>query len=96
MPRPGVVVASEREGRIGAPIAGWFVGRARQHAGFDLELVDLKAIDLPMLSEPNHPRLQKYTLASSRRRSATVAASAAAMLDELLRWTDALWTLRRQ
>jgi NAD(P)H-dependent FMN reductase len=48
--------------------------RAREHGGFELEWLDLKAIDLPMLSEPNHPRLQQYTQESTKRWSATVAA----------------------
>jgi NAD(P)H-dependent FMN reductase len=61
MPRLGVVLVSTREGRAGQPIAEWFLGRARQHGGFEVELLDLKAIDLPLLSEPHHPRLQKYT-----------------------------------
>ena len=74
MPRLGVVVASVREGRAGAPVADWFMDRAGQHGGFDVELVDLKVVNLPILSEPNHPRLQKYTLESTKRWSATVAA----------------------
>ena len=55
MPRLGVVIASTREGRVGAPVAEWFMERARQHGGFEVELVDLEAVNLPMLSEPNHP-----------------------------------------
>ena len=60
MPRLGVVIASVREGRAGEPIANWFVEVARAHGGFDVEVLDLKAIDLPILSEKNHPRLQQY------------------------------------
>jgi len=60
MPKLGVVIASIREGRVGLPVAEWFVERARQHAKFDVDLVDLKAIDLPLFAERNHPRLQKY------------------------------------
>ena len=74
MPRLGVVVASVREGRAGAAVADWFMQQARQHGGFELELVDLKAVDLPILSEPHHPRLQKYTQDSTKRWSAMVAA----------------------
>jgi NAD(P)H-dependent FMN reductase len=74
MPRLGVVIASTREGRGGLPVAQWFVDRATNHAGFDVELIDLKAIDLPMLAEPNHPRLQKYTDDRTKAWSATVAA----------------------
>ncbi|MBA2304075.1 MAG: NAD(P)H-dependent oxidoreductase [Acidobacteria bacterium] len=72
MPRLGVVIASTREGRVGAPVADWFTARARDHAGFEVELVDLKAVNLPMLSEPNHPRLKNYTQETTRRFSATV------------------------
>lgn len=74
MPRLGVVIASTREGRVGLPVAEWFMERARQHGGFELELVDLKAIDLPMFNEPNHPRLKKHTQEKTRRWSATIEA----------------------
>lgn len=74
MPRLGVVIASTREGRVGAPVAEWFMERARQHGGFEVELVDLKAVNLPLLSEPNHPRLKKYTQETTRAWSATVEA----------------------
>ena len=74
MPRLGVVLASVREGRAGAPVADWLMERAAQHGGFEAELLDLKTIDLPMLSEPNHPRLQNYTQDSTKRWSATIAA----------------------
>ncbi|MFO7303838.1 MAG: NAD(P)H-dependent oxidoreductase [Acidobacteriota bacterium] len=57
----GVVIASVREGRVGAPIADWVVERAREHGGFEIDLVDLKEVDLPFLQEPGHPRLRQYT-----------------------------------
>jgi len=74
MPRVGVIVASVREGRVGAPVADWFMERARQHGGFQAELLDLKEIALPLLSERNHPRLQKYEQESTKRWSATISA----------------------
>lgn len=74
MPRLGVVLVSVREGRAGEPIANWFLERARDHGGFDSELLDLKAIDLPLLRESNHPRLQKYTEPRTQAWSRTVAA----------------------
>ncbi|MDQ3171096.1 MAG: NAD(P)H-dependent oxidoreductase [Acidobacteriota bacterium] len=70
----GVIVASVREGRVGAAVAEWFAGAARTHGAFDVELLDLKTWDLPMLSEPNHPRLQKYTQDKTKQWSAAVAA----------------------
>ena len=72
MPRLGVVVASVREGRVGLPVAEWFVERARAHGTFDAVLVDLKEVGLPLLSEPHHPRLQRYEQATTKAWSATV------------------------
>ena len=72
--RLGVVIVSVREGRVGAAVADWFVAQARQHGGFEVELVDLKAVGLPVLSEPNHPRLKTYTQETTRAWSATVEA----------------------
>lgn len=74
MPRLGVVLVSVREGRAGAPITEWFVEQARLHGGFEVEVVDLKALDLPLLREANHPRLKKYTEPKTIGWSATVEA----------------------
>jgi NAD(P)H-dependent FMN reductase len=74
MPTLGVIIASTRDGRAGLPIAEWFVNLARQHRAFDVQVLDLKTVALPMLSEPNHPRLQRYTQDTTKAWSAQVAA----------------------
>jgi NAD(P)H-dependent FMN reductase len=74
LPRLGIVTVSVREGRVGQSVADWFVERARAHGGFEVEPIDLKAVNLPVLSEPNHPRLKKYTQDTTKAWSATVDA----------------------
>jgi NAD(P)H-dependent FMN reductase len=61
MPKLQIIIASTRPGRIGLPVAQWFTDRALKHGGFDVEVLDLADWDLPMMNEPNHPRLQRYT-----------------------------------
>jgi NAD(P)H-dependent FMN reductase len=56
-------------------VAHWFVEQAAAHAGFELELVDLYELDLPLLDEPNHPRLRQYTKEHTRAWSQTVDAA---------------------
>ena len=73
MPKLQVVVASTRKGRSGLAVAQWFIERANAHGRFDVELVDLKAVNLPMLDEPNHPRLRLYQHAHTKAWSATVS-----------------------
>ncbi len=75
MPKLNVVVASTRPGRIGYPVAQWFVDLAREHGGFDVELVDLAEVNLPLLDEPNHPRLGQYVHDHTERWSASVDAA---------------------
>jgi NAD(P)H-dependent FMN reductase len=75
MPTLTVIIASTRPGRAGLPIAQWFVERARAHDGFDVEVADLAEWDLPLLDEPNHPRLRRYTQEHTKRWSAAVDAS---------------------
>ncbi|MEZ0368515.1 MAG: NADPH-dependent FMN reductase [Candidatus Sericytochromatia bacterium] len=70
-----VVLVSTRPGRKGPPIAKWFYEFARQHGSFELQFVDLAEVNLPVLDEPNHPRLQKYTQDHTRAWSAIVAAA---------------------
>jgi NAD(P)H-dependent FMN reductase len=56
-----IVIASIRDGRAGKPVGDWFTDVAREHGGFDVTVADLKEIDLPLMTEPNHPRLKQYT-----------------------------------
>lgn len=72
MPTLHVIVASTREGRAGLPVAEWFLAHALADGRFEPELVDLKALHLPMIDEPHHPRLRDYTHAHTRAWSATV------------------------
>ncbi len=80
MPTLLIVIASTRPGRVGLPVGEWFLEQARDHGGFTPELADLAVVDLPLLDEPNHPRLQQYTQAHTHAWSATVAAADAVVL----------------
>jgi NAD(P)H-dependent FMN reductase len=80
MPKLLIVIASTRPGRIGLPVAEWFVDRVTEHGGFELELADLAVLDLPLLDEPSHPRLRQYTKEHTRAWSAIVDASDAVVL----------------
>jgi len=75
MPKLTVILASVREGRAGEAIARWFVERAKAHGTFDVQLVDLKDVNLPLLSEAQHPRLRKYEQETTRAWAATIGAS---------------------
>jgi NAD(P)H-dependent FMN reductase len=70
-----VVLASVRDGRAGEAIAQWFVTRAKEHGKFDSEIADLKELNLPIMNEPQHPRLKKYVHESSKRWSGIVGGS---------------------
>ena len=55
-----VVLVSTRDHRHGPAVAAWFQPIAERHGAFAVELVDLAEVNLPMLDEPNHPRLRNY------------------------------------
>lgn len=59
-PTLGVVIVSTRPGRAGLPIGTWALDAAKRHAKFDVKLLDLATINLPLIDEPAHPRLRKY------------------------------------
>ena len=69
-----VVIASTRPGRIGLPVGNWFSERAKAHGKFEVNLVDLKEVNLPLLDEPKHPKLGQYEHAHTKAWSATVKA----------------------
>ncbi len=55
-----IIIGSTRPGRVGPTIAKWVEDVARQHAKFDVEVVDLADINLPLLDEAAHPAKQSY------------------------------------
>lgn len=60
MPVLQVVIGSTRPGRVGQPVAEWFSQKARESELFEVEVIDLAEVALPMLDEPDHPRLRRY------------------------------------
>lgn len=75
MPNLTIIVGSTRPGRAGLPISQWFTARAKDHGGFDVTVADLAELDLPMLDEPNHPRLGQYTKRHTKEWSAIIDAA---------------------
>lgn len=67
-----VIIGSTRPTRKGPIVADWFLKIAKQHSDFDVELLDLKEIDLPLMDEPNHPRLREYTKEHTKKWSKTI------------------------
>jgi len=55
-----IIVGSTRPGRVGPSVAEWIAAAARAHGQFDVEVVDLAEVNLPMFNEPRHPRLGEY------------------------------------
>jgi NAD(P)H-dependent FMN reductase len=62
VPKPllQIIIGSTRPGRVGPSVAEWIAAAARAHGRFDVEVVDLAEVNLPMFNEPRHPRLRQY------------------------------------
>lgn len=74
-PSLAVIVASTRPGRAGGPIGEWVLSGVREHGGFEAVEVDLAVLALPLLDEPGHPRLGRYTKPHTHEWSALVGAA---------------------
>ncbi len=55
-----IISSSVREGRQGPFIAEWTEEQVIKNGSFSVEVIDLGGIDLPLSTEPNHPRAGKY------------------------------------
>jgi len=75
-----VVIASTRPGRVGKTVADWFTDQIPAVLGFDVEVVDLAEVGLPLLDEPHHPAEHVYVHEHTRRWSASVTAADAFVL----------------
>ena len=67
-----IISSTVRPGRKGPIVTEWIEGKAKAHGGFEVEVLDLGEINLPMMDEANHPRLKKYEHAHSKRWSAKI------------------------
>jgi NAD(P)H-dependent FMN reductase len=70
-----IVIGSTRPGRVGPLIGRWLAEAASAHGRFEVELVDLAEVGLPLLDEPAHPRLQQYQHDHTKRWSRSVASA---------------------
>lgn len=56
-----VIIGSVRPGRCGLSVALWVHEHVTERGGFDIDLVDLAELDLPMVDEARLPRLHEYS-----------------------------------
>ena len=66
-----VISSSVRPGRKGPVIAKWITDVAQKH-GFEVELLDLGEINLPLMNEAVHPRLKQYEHEHTKQWSAKI------------------------
>lgn len=67
-----IITSTTRPGRKGIAVARWIESMATLEEEFDVELLDLAEIGLPLMDEPNHPRLQKYEHEHTKQWSARI------------------------
>ena len=70
-----VVIASTRPGRAGEPIGRWFASQCRRDERFSVGVTDLAELALPLMDEPNLPRMRQYVHEHTRAWSRTVDAA---------------------
>ncbi len=68
-----IITASVRPGRKGPIVTNWIASVAKEHGAYNVEVLDLNEVGLPLLDEPNHPAMQQYTHEHTRRWSAKIS-----------------------
>jgi NAD(P)H-dependent FMN reductase len=51
-----IIVGSVREGRFGPTVAAWVAEHARTHGGFEVDVVDLAEVELPLAMPAEPPK----------------------------------------
>lgn len=67
-----IITSTVRPGRKGPLVAKWITELAKQEKNFQVELLDLAEIKLPLMDEPNHPLLKKYEHEHTKKWSAKI------------------------
>ncbi|SHL88349.1 NADPH-dependent FMN reductase [Mucilaginibacter sp. OK098] len=66
-----IISSTVRPGRKGPIVAGWVTEVAKSH-GFEVELLDLGEINLPVMNEAIHPIMRQYEHAHTKQWSAKI------------------------
>jgi NAD(P)H-dependent FMN reductase len=67
-----IITSTVREGRKGPLVTAWIAEIARQNGSFNVEVLDLGVINLPMMNEPLHPVMKKYKHEHTKQWSAKI------------------------
>ena len=67
-----IISSTVRPGRKGPIVAKWITELAKQNAAFEVEILDLGEINLPMMNEPYQPIMRKYEHEHSKKWSAMI------------------------
>ena len=67
-----IISSSVRPGRKGPIIAAWIAELARKSEKFNVEVLDLGVINLPLMNEPHHPMAKKYEHEHTKQWSAKI------------------------
>jgi NAD(P)H-dependent FMN reductase len=67
-----IISSTVRPGRKGPIVVKWIAEIARKHGSFNVEVLDLGEINLPMMNEPNHPVMKKYEHEHTKQWSAKI------------------------
>ena len=69
----GIITGSTRPNRKSPDVAKWVLEIARNRSDAEVELVDIKGFDLPLLDEPMPPSMGNYQHAHTKRWAAKIA-----------------------
>lgn len=61
-----IISSTVRPGRKGPIVAQWIADLAEKSGNFNVEVLDLGVVNLPLLNEPLHPMMQKYEFEHTR------------------------------
>ena len=67
-----IISSTVRPSRKGPLVAHWITELARQHCRFEVELLDLGEINLPLMNEAVHPIMKQYEHEHSQQWSAKI------------------------
>src|SRR5690606_17687600 len=60
MYRLKIINSTVRPSRKGPIVVQWIQEKAQSQGNFEVEVLDLKDLNLPLMNEPKHPRLKEY------------------------------------